>query len=221
MRSTDRSARQRGYSLFEVMAASLVLSVLVAGITGLYAHANTSVGDVVMRQKAVLVLGSEMERLTALYMYTNFGVAGPSSTDTYESTPTTRSVYPSSVSTYVTGTGNDFMTTSAATFATSDFLVWRKSGGSSNLDRTYVWIDRDRNQMARLSWTTTDIVTATCTYESTDCRCFGYSGVAGSRDNCRVLTLYVEYPYFYSSSGTATAATRLRTLTLKTIVGRA
>ena len=221
MRSTDRTARQRGYSLFEVMAASVVLSILVLGVGGLYARASTSVSDVVMRQKAVLALGSEMERLTALYLYTTFGVAGPGTTDTYESAPLSRLIYPASVATYVPGAGNDFMTTSAATFATNDFLVWRKSGGSSNLDRTYVWIDRNRNQMARLSWTATDIVTTVCTYGTADCRCFGYSGAAAARDNCKVLTLYLEYPYFYASSGTATPATRLRTITLKTLIGRA
>jgi prepilin-type N-terminal cleavage/methylation domain-containing protein len=217
----NASSRQRGYSLFEVMAASIVLSVFVLGIGSMYTRASVSVGDTVMRQKALFALNSEMERLTAMYLYTSFGNAGAVSTDTYAAAPATRLIYPTSVAAYVTGAGNDFTTTTAATFAANDFMAWHRNGAGSNLDRLYVWIDRDRNVMGQVSWTTTDIVLGSCTYN--DCRCLGWTAASGSRDWCRQLTLYIDYPYHYlAATGgvVAPSAARLRTITLKTIVGR-
>jgi prepilin-type N-terminal cleavage/methylation domain-containing protein len=214
-----RRARQRGYSLFEVMAASIVLSVFILGVGSLYTRASVTVGDVVTRQKAMFVLNAEMERLTTLYFYTNFGVAGPGATDTYESAPLARLIYPASVAAYVPGAGNDFMAANAAAFAANDFLVWRVAGGTANLDRTYVWIDRTRNVMGRLSWATTDIVTPSCFGD--DCECFGYSGTAFSESWCKILTLYIEYPYYFvAATGTVITPSRVNTMTLKTIVGR-
>jgi len=43
------------------------------------------------------------------------------------------------------GAGNNFITTSANTFSTgSEFLVWDNLGFSFPLNRTYVWIDKNR-----------------------------------------------------------------------------
>jgi hypothetical protein len=203
------------------MAASVVLSIFVLGIGSFYYSASNRANDVILRQKAIFALNAEMERLSAMYVHTNFGVAGPSSTDTYESAPTTRLIYPADVSGYMGGAGNNFATGTAATFtAGADFLVWRKAGGASNLDRAYVWIDRERNVLGRVSWTATNIVVNACWGDDDDCECLGYSGVFGSEDWCREVVLYMEYPYYFKTPDTVIAPAQRRTITLKTIVGR-
>jgi prepilin-type N-terminal cleavage/methylation domain-containing protein len=215
----DPSHLQRGFSLFEVMAASVVLSVFILGLGSLYYTASGRTTDLVIRQKAVFVLNAEMERLSSIYAYTSFGVAGPAATDGYDGLLATRLTYPATMVGYM-GAGNEFVEANAATFAAgSEFLVWRKSGALPNLDRSYVWIDKDRNVLGRLSWTATNIVVNACWGDDDDCECLGYSGVQGSEDWCRVLELFLEYPYHYAS-GNVLAPTNLQTITLKTIVGR-
>jgi prepilin-type N-terminal cleavage/methylation domain-containing protein len=215
-----RKESQRGFTLFEAMAASVVLSIFILGIGSLYYTASGRTADLVARQKAVFVLNAEMERLSTLYAYTSFGVAGPAATDSYDGLTAARLIYPATTTGYM-GAGNEFVEASGANFAAgSEFLVWRKSGASSNLDRTYVWIDKDRNLLGRLSWTSTNIVVTACWGDDDDCECLGYGGVQGSEDWCRVIELFIEYPYHYAAPDTVIAPSNLQTVTLKTIVGR-
>ena len=222
--SARARARQRGYSLMEVMIASVILSIMVLGMSGFWFTAVGRAYDLVLRQKAIFVLNAEMERISSLYVYTDFADCGffcfdgPVSTTGYDNSllPSTRYVYPSDVSDY-TNSG-DYVTTTVSTFNSTEFHVFLDSNFWSFNNRTYVWIDKARSIVGRLSWSTANVTAGTCSYS--DCSCEDFDG-SGS-DNCLMLSVYLEYPYKFLSSGgvTAPASSALKTITLKSIVGR-
>ena len=123
-----RRQRQRGFSLIEVMFASMILSVFILGVGGFWYSASSRAADLVLKQKAVFVLNAEVERITAMYVYTGFATDSsndPVSTSGYDGiAPATRWIYPSNVSSFAS---NDYVTTSAATFSSSEFYVLLKS----------------------------------------------------------------------------------------------
>lgn len=219
-----RRARQRGYSLMEVMIGSVILSIMVLGLGGFWYTSMGRAYDLVLRQKAIFVLNAEMERISSLYVYTDFADCGcsdgPVSTTGYDglaALPSTRYVYPSDVSDY-TNSG-DYVTTNVTTFNSTEFHVWLDSNFFSTNNRTYVWISKARNIVGRISWSTSDVNTGSCSY--TSCWCEEFDG-GSSNVHCLLLNVYLEYPYKFLSTGgvTAPAASALQTLTLKTIVGR-
>jgi len=220
MRCSDRLKGQRGFTLMEVMTAALILSALVVSIGSGWVVADRETSNLITRQKAIFVADAEMERLTTLYGTTSFAALGPVSTTGYTETaafPSTRLIYPTTLSPlYLTST-QDYTTTSANSFKTgSVFQVWINSNLLSSLNRAYVWVDQDHNVMGRISWTTTNISASPCTGLDT-CSCLDPTGsMAGS---CQKLVLYLEYPYRLVS-GNPVAASTLQTLTLSTIVGR-
>lgn len=220
MRSPISARRQRGFSLLEVMFASTILSVFVLALGGFWRAESSAAIDLTTRQKAIFVLNGEMERISALYVFTNFGNGGPLSTSGYDgisALPASRLTYPSSVGGYTLGNNNEYVTTSANTFYTgSEFQVWLKQASPSTASRAYVWIDRDHGIAGRVSWTTADINVSSCV-SGVDCNCLSFSGSGGGK--CKTLDLYLEYPYRIGSSGTITAPAALQTLSLKTIVG--
>src|SRR5436190_22144616 len=106
LKAAPRSS-QRGFSLIEVMFASMILSIFVLGIGGFWYQASSHTTELVLREKAILALSGELERVTALYVYTGFGADltnGPVTTTGYtdglSALPTTRLIYPSSVASY-------------------------------------------------------------------------------------------------------------------------
>jgi prepilin-type N-terminal cleavage/methylation domain-containing protein len=222
-RKAAAGERQRGFSLLEVMFASTILSIFILGIGGFWYQASSRVSDLVLRQKAIFVLSGELERITALYVFTSFPadvVNGPVTTTGYTdglaAVPTTRIIYPSSVANYAE---RNYVTTSYATFSSNEFYVLLNSNILPSLNRTYVWIDKSRNIVGRLSWATTDISVASC-IQAADCSCQRSDNVSAAGGVCKWLDAYLEYPYRIDSSGNITAPTSLETLSLKTIVGR-
>jgi prepilin-type N-terminal cleavage/methylation domain-containing protein len=216
--------RQRGFSLLEVMFASMILSVFILGLGGFWYTASTRVSDVVLKQKAIFVLNAEIERLTALYVYTNFAsdfFNGPLATVGYDglsTIPTTRLIYPGNLGAYAS---SNYITTSAATFSTgSEFLVWQTTSFLPWLDRTYVWIDKSRNIVGRLSWVAANINVSSPCIGNTDCSCQRFDNVSTTGGRCQTLDVYLEYPYRFVSTGSVTAPAQLQTISLKTIVGR-
>ena len=219
----DTRHRQRGFSLLEVMFASMILSVIILGVGGFWYAASSRVADLVLKQKAIFVLNAEVERLTALYVFTGLATAAtdnPVVTTGYDGVgPFTRLVYPSDLTSYMGG-ANNFVTTSANTFSTgSEFLVWDNLGFISALNRTYVWIDKKRNLVGRLSWVDTPINIGSC-IQNADCSCQRFDNQSLSGGRCRRLDIYLEYPYRFAVSGTVTAPAQLETISVKTIVGR-
>lgn len=220
MRCSDRIKRQRGFTLIEVMTASMILSALIIAIGSGWVVADRETSGLITRQKAIFIADAEMERLTTLYGTTSFGSSGPVSTTGYTETaafPSTRLIYPTSLSSYLSGS-QDYTVNAVSSFTNtgSDFQVWINSSFISSLNRAYVWVDYDHNIVGRISWTTSNITPNPCT--GTDgCGCMNYSGLFSG--TCQKLTLYLEYP-FRVVSGNPVADANLQTLTLSTIVGR-
>lgn len=218
-----RPTRQRGFSLIEVMFASTILSIFILGIGGFWYQASGRASDLVLKQKAIFVLSGELERISALYVYTAFptdAVNGPVTTTGYTDgltgISTSRLTYPNSVSTFA---GSNYITTSYSTFSGNEFYVLLKTNTFSSLNRTYIWIDKSRNIVGRISWAATSINVSSCA-QLLDCSCQRSDNLSVSGGVCSRLDAYLEYPYRIDSSGNITAPATLETLSLKTIVGR-
>ena len=222
MPSPSKPARQRqgGFSLIEVMTASMVLSIFILAIGACWITADRQVNDLVLRQKAIFAASGEMERLTVLYDTTTFGVLGPSLTTGYDGPaylPATRLTYPTSLSGYSGGPASDFTTTSTTTFQGDPFSVYVNSQLVPALNRSYLWVDQAQGVMARVSWKATSIIPASCVVGGDGCGCLAYAGILSG--SCQRIDLYLEYPYRLVS-GSPTAGSNLQTVTLSTIVGR-
>jgi hypothetical protein len=113
------------------------------------------------------------------------------------------------------------VTTTTGTFANgSEFYVWLKGNILPSLTRNYVWIDRNKNIAGRLSWVTADINVNSC-IQTLDCSCQRYDNLTLLAGHCQTLDVYLEYPYrFDSAAGTVTPPAQLKTISLRTIVGR-
>ena len=210
--------RQRGFMLIDIMSAAVVLSIFIVGIGAFWVTADRQVNELVLRQKAVLVANGELERLTVIYNHTSFGFLGPVTTTGYEASspfPTTRLIYPNSLDPAYTTGGDDYVTTSSATFSGSEPKVWVRSQFLNSLNRSYVWLSKNENVMARLSWVSSDISPSPCTTGSCVCRNFLGFGTG----SCRRINLILEYPYRLVS-GEPVAGSRIESVTLGTIVGR-
>jgi prepilin-type N-terminal cleavage/methylation domain-containing protein len=220
MHSPTRHRSQGGFTLIEVMTASVILAIFILGLGTSWVVADRRVDKLVNREKAIFVANAEMERLTALYGNTTFGSAGAVTTTAYDGPaylPATRLIYPSALSLYVGGP-NDYTTTSAATFQTgSEFQVWINSQLFPSANRSFVWINRSENVMARLSWAVTNVTPAQCVVGSDSCGCLNYLGILSGV--CQRLDLFLEYPYRLTA-GAAVANSNLQTVTLSSIVGR-
>lgn len=207
----------------EVMAASVILSVFVLGIGGMWRASSDRVTDLVIKQKAVFVLNAEMERLSALYAYTSFGDDGSEMSYGWGTTnglPDTRLSYPSTLAPYIGGSDN-YVTTSKSQFAANDFRVWNDNSFFGLWDRSYVWIDRDSNIAGRLSWVTQSINVDDC-IGGPNCSCHDFDGGDNPlyERHCRTLELYLDYPYRRDSEGEMVLDGSRQSLTLATIVGR-
>ena len=209
MRCSGPLHGQRGFSLIEVLTASMVLSIFIIAIGACWVTTDRRINDLVMRQKAIFVANAEMERVTVLYDTTSFGVLGPVTTTGYAGPaflPSTRLIYPNSLSGY-TGGGADFTTTSVATFQSDAFQVYIDSQLLPALNRAYLWVDQDQGVMARVSWKTTNIAPSACVVGGDGCGCLSYGGIFSGA--CQKLDLYLEYPYrLVSGSPTADATCR-------------
>ena len=225
---SSASTRDDGFTIIEVMAAGALLSAL-----GLCLVSGTTVldrlsYDTLLRQKAVFVLNGEMERLAALYTKSSFGSNISTATTGYTAisgitNSSTRATYTSSqvLVTFGVSTAASLVNTS-----TADSAVWLyQSGGAT---QNYVWLDRSRGLLARLSWASCDVTDQT----STSCwvtggkqkaakntaTCYGYSGGSGV---CNLITLFLDYPYVVNGGAPVPLATvSANTLSLSTIVGR-
>jgi len=205
------------------MFASTILSIFILGIGGFWYQASTRSYELVLKEKAIFALSAELERITALYVYTGFAadlVNGPVTTTGYTdglgSLPTTRLIYPASISSYAT---NEYVLGTYFGFAASEFDVFVKTNILPALNRDYVWVDKGRNIVGRLSWTATDINVSSCV-QAADCSCQRFDDLTLVGGHCQLLDVYLEYPYRIDASGNITAPTTLQTMSLRTIVGR-
>lgn len=93
-------------------------------------------------------------------------------------------------------------------------LVWDAgTGGDTTDDRNLVWLDAERDVVAQISW---DLQYLHSRSDMT-----AYPPCAGAT-TCKLLTLYLDYPFRYASSTNPRENTMgpVETITLQTIVGR-
>ncbi len=219
----------------EVLAASGLLSIIVLCLVNGWAALERLSFDVLLRQKATFVLNGEMERVAGLYAKTSFGASVVKSATGYAAQAGivgsgTRVTY-STTAVPVTFT---VATASAFTAAAApDTLVWLYAGGSAPFN--YVWLDRPRGLLARLSWSSCDVTANTSSAcwvlagkqpgPGPTATCYGYGG---GRGVCDLITMFLDYPYVLVGGAptplvggiASAAASPGTTLTLSTIVGR-
>lgn len=224
-----RLTRQSGITLMEVMIGIVLVGILVLGMNGLWEAAARQLDEASLRQRAVFRLNGEMERLSALYI---FG-AGPSVAPVPVNDYATSAI-PARVGSYI-GTSvstnrliyanSGSLTTNNVTNFTKAIdtdgqnaeevysLIYYLNAGNIGLpddDRNLVWLDRERGVLAQLSWELSTLPKTATTANP----CKGGA--------CQLLTLYLDYPFRYSSDTSDPRGDMgpVETITLQTIVGQ-
>ena len=236
-----RCGRRRGMTLIEVMVGAVLTAILVTGLTSLWVSVDNGFNYLTVRQKAIFVLNGEMERLTALYRYTDFSdtvaVNYPSGEDEFaDQANNARTIYGNPndgllvdtiVETDGTTTGFDCLTANNVIDTTCAGDVFFDDQVNNSLDRNFVWIDQARNIVGKLSWELDDIgvndpggvggTTDLFNGNYAGGTCFSRGAVA----DCQLLTLYLQFPYRYFNASTPDGKAgfgKLETLTLMTVV---
>jgi type II secretory pathway pseudopilin PulG len=236
-----RRRRQSGATLIEVLIGMVLVSILLIGMNGLWVAAARQVDDSVLRQQAIMRLNGEMERLSAAYnSAATFSTISP--TD-YATNP------PAQVGSYLNAVGaaagarliyagigtalhTNAFTNDATVFQESvDGTVVTDADSGAKIndiyrriyyddnstialtddDRNLVWLDKDRRIVGQLSWELLSIIggggTAMPCYPS------------GTTTPCRLLTVYLDYPFRFSAATPRGDMGPVETVTLQTIVG--
>jgi len=208
---------QSGMTLIEIMITLVVLSILVLGISGLWANVTGDFLALTTRQKAIFVLNGEMARLSALFRFDQHDfpqVAGATSRNHNDIGPQTREIYPANASSPVVG--DIVVTAGDRTFNCGDnncagnVLFLPNVENTNGSSRNYVWIDQSRNIVGELSWRflSDPAIPALAVVSNTP---------------VRELTVYLRFPLRYINDTTTPKAPefgRVETLSLITIVGR-
>jgi|GEM_PF-804429 len=249
-RSGGAGGREGGMTLIEVMVGFTLVGILLLGMDSLWVTVNAQMDRQVLRQKAVFRLNGEMERLNYLYREgTGTWVLPSTLGETENSTgydndalvtqramyiedPTERWVYTTACTGCVTfvetdGGANFTDAITSSTTATEINSIYGKiyvSDNDADARRNYVWLDRSRSLVGRLSW---ELANSTSTSASTNFTGSLISGACYSGTKCAWLTLYLDYPFRVdvdTASGTISnvreiAAMPVETLTVQTIVG--
>lgn len=235
-----RAASQAGVTMLEVMVGLTLVAILLVGMNGLWVVVGRQLDDVTLRQKAILRLNGEMERLARLYV-TGVGPSQTIAVTDYQSNgPVQRGSYIATIANTVDGQrliyGSTVLTppvtTDPAVFAvtvdvdkrsgdaarypnavyTRIYYYDNGTGGAATTDdRNFVWLDRERNVVAQISWELMKLKGS----DGTDRPCYATSGTNG----CQLLTLYLDYPFRYSDGSPRGDMGPVETITLQTIVG--
>lgn len=236
-----RKIRQRGFTLIEAMSAGAVLSILTLGLMGVWSAAGGAVNDLVVREKAIWTLNGQMERLVALYQFTDFGDGGADASSGYgypAPYANTRLIYGQSLLDLLAPSGSllggllgteegfGFLEEPTDFAGAEGYPVVLVSGLLPANQRNYVWIDRDRDIVGRLSWEESDLQVDLCdgnnqTGGSSPCLCLDFGGGSGGAD-CRQIMLTLEFPFRWDRDAAAPVAMPQdrEILSLRTIVGR-
>lgn len=90
-------------------------------------------------------------------------------------------------------------------------LYFDRGGAPTSDDRNLVWIDRERNVVGQLSWEAMELTT-NGTSDTIPCG-------NGGTGRCRLLTLYLDFPFRFSPAAPLGDMGPVDTITLQTIVG--
>jgi len=203
------------------MAAGVILSVLAVGLSHMWAAVGAQSVELTTRQKAVLVLNGEMERLSSLYFFTGFGATTTTDTSGYD-TPTgfvdSRVIYRAGTNGFMASGGDAFVVDQSAFLSGAESPGLLEDATGTADDRNYVWVDRPRNIVGRRSWVEQNgAQQQSC--DGIDCFCYDWAGGTGGT-LCREITLYLEFPFRMTGSGPEEMDRPVIIMPLKTVVGR-
>ncbi|MBF0613017.1 MAG: prepilin-type N-terminal cleavage/methylation domain-containing protein [Magnetococcales bacterium] len=223
--NTWKKARQRGFTLVEIMVAMVLAGILAIGMQSFFAMLGEEVQEFTLRQKAVFLLNGEMEKLYFLFQNPTNDVigAGGFSTQTLDS-----GYAPTFPAHWRTGGSNHrilnattiagIVTNAEATFSQVDangqpaneqliFFYTPPAGDPRNV----IWLDFEKRITARVSWVADEMPGDNC-YQN-----------GSANQNCLLITLYLDYPFRYQTTPTFNplepSMGRINTLVLRTIVG--
>lgn len=223
----------------EAMTAGVVLSILSLGLMGVWSTAGASVDRLVIREKAIWALNGQLERLTALYTFTEFGDGFASASSGYgyaAEFSNVRSIFGQELLDRLLGgllgglLGNpenfDFFETAGDFETAAGHPIAFVTGLLPAQDRNYVWVDKDRGIVGRFSWETSDIAIDACgadnqTGGGQPCLCFDFAG-DGDGGRCLEIMVSLEFPLRWDSAANDAAdmVGDPEILSLRTIVGR-
>ncbi len=230
---------QSGMTMVEVMVGFVLVGILMVGMNAVWVAVARRVDDAVLRQQAVIRLNSEMERLSIAYITGgDAGVKSQTVTDYPTAAPMTagyevgsyigdspagggRQIYQATGVNFVTTdpypTNNGFDTTvtdSPQNVETVYSRIYFFNNNTSTItidDRNFVWLDKDRRVVGQLSWELLPV------RDSSDNRpCYP----SGASTPCRLLTVYLDYPFRFTAENPRGAMGPVETITLQTIVGQ-
>lgn len=212
----SRPLPARGFTLIEVMVTMMLTTLLVIALSSLWGMVGEQFALLAWRQRAVFVLNGHAEKITALYRRGEMGST--------QSTVGLTVGYPAEhldpegnhVILSDTIDGLNLVSLDAETFKTDAdnegvLLYWDQgTGADQEDDRNVVWLDKDNDVTARMSWTMDgDAGVNNC-----------YDGAGGTP--CQWVTIYLDYPYRYTGMDTPSQSMMdaPETVSLRTIVGR-
>ncbi|MBF8271226.1 MAG: Prepilin-type N-terminal cleavage/methylation protein [Magnetococcales bacterium] len=210
-----KSTRMSGFTLIEVMVSMVLTGILVAGVVGLWGMVADQFFRLSLRQKAVFVLHGHMERLAMLYRtQANTKTLYASSTGYSQGGGTARVIL--YVDTNTARSTDPLMKTSAASKSNFDdgYILYLDQGASglSAEDRNIVWLDRDKDVTAQISFTLD-------ASPDPDSLCYPDADSTG----CHLLTLFLDYPYRFvpgtTPANNVLPGIAVETISVQTIVG--
>lgn len=238
-------AGQAGFTLIEALTAGLALSILAIGLSGLWASAGASVTGLVVREKAIWALNAQMERLAALYQFTDFRATGGTETSNGYGYPAAyaddRLIFSDAANLSMVPPGTPDAEKTAAAEANAIIETPAAFAGEPGMPvayfdsisaaerRNYIWVDRDRGLVGRLSWDEQDIVVNRCDADNqpesgaSPCLCLAYDGdPAAGGAPCREIILTLEFPFRWDAAANDVVdfSDDKEILSLRTIVGR-
>ncbi|CAK0773429.1 putative Prepilin-type N-terminal cleavage/methylation domain-containing protein [Gammaproteobacteria bacterium] len=220
-------------TLIEVMVGVVLTSILVLALSGTWAMVSDEFFKLTLKQKAIFILNGETERLVAAFRYKDLSTnnwlkrnsnyvnpsTGASINSPWQINPTLRYVYDQDTtdSDLATSDPQNILTTTTTNMSDSQIFVYTANSTYYNI----VWLDRERNITATLSWDFSQAVGP----NAADCKWGSGPGMVDTDDttgnHCRVLIVYLRYPFRYQSDEIPIAAVMGPTteISLQTIVG--
>ncbi len=214
----------RGMTLIEIIIAIVITSILVIGLSGMWVLVDDQFLRIAQRERALLVLNGQLERLSSLYRYTNFINEQNIHSDDIATIPTTvevpainvpRQIYRADpgnngvVGMLLIETANANVTKAAFDNESRILFMDTVVAANDSNERNVVWLDRALNFTATFSWHLEDLSNAGAGL------CFDAAG------RCYLLVARLEYPFRFidNTNPAQTIYDQPQVLELRTVVG--
>ncbi|MGN7614708.1 hypothetical protein ACQZV8_21780, partial [Magnetococcales bacterium HHB-1] len=175
-----------------MMVGVAITSVMIIGLLGMLAMIRQEFFQMTLKQKAVVLLTSETERLSTLYNTTDFFSEYATHSDA-TADGIGRWIYRGKPNDMTCNGGSDCLVvteTDASNVSKTDFTLWKilfmdyDNSGNSATDENIIWIDRPHNVTAKLSWEINNIVESDTTVTN----------------GAKFLTVSLQYPFRYKNN---------------------